>query len=244
MNPIEAESMRIIRQRADLSHLGPLARAVVERVVHATADFDFVETMVVDEVAARTGAEAIAAGATVVCDTRMVASGVTGVDCVVAIDSAGIPEATGAGAIQGVDTPPRVEAPAGGGSPAGALVRTRSAEGIRAVAASYARGAVWVVGCAPTALFELVGLCESGEVEPVLVVGTPVGFVGAAESKERLRAAGIPQISNVGEKGGSAVAAAVVNALVRWVSDSAGGAGDAGRIAGRGDGDEARRGAS
>ncbi|MDQ4067963.1 MAG: precorrin-8X methylmutase, partial [Actinomycetota bacterium] len=67
-----------------------------------------------------------------------------------------------------------------------------------------------VVGCAPTALDEAVL-----RFRPALVVGLPVGFVGAAESKERLRASGLPAISNVGEKGGSAVAAAAVNAVVR-----------------------------
>ncbi|MEV4390240.1 precorrin-8X methylmutase, partial [Micromonospora sp. NPDC049580] len=71
-------------------------------------------------------------------------------------------------------------------------------------------GAVWVVGCAPTALVELLTLNAA----PALVVGLPVGFVGAAESKAALRASGLPGVSNVGEKGGSAVAAAALNALL------------------------------
>ena len=74
---------------------------------------------------------------------------------------------------------------------------------------------MFVVGCAPTALVELVELAAAGRVEPALVVGLPVGFVGAAESKEALGASGLPAVSNVGEKGGSAVAAAAVNALLR-----------------------------
>jgi precorrin-8X/cobalt-precorrin-8 methylmutase len=69
---------------------------------------------------------------------------------------------------------------------------------------------VWVVGCAPTALFELIGL----GVSPALVIGMPVGFVGAAESKAALRASGLPAVSNISEKGGSAVAAAALNALL------------------------------
>jgi precorrin-8X/cobalt-precorrin-8 methylmutase len=73
-------------------------------------------------------------------------------------------------------------------------------------------GAVWVVGNAPTALEAVVDLLD--RIAPVLVVGLPVGFVGAAESKARLRAAGCPSVSNVSEKGGSAVAAAAVNALL------------------------------
>jgi precorrin-8X/cobalt-precorrin-8 methylmutase len=71
-------------------------------------------------------------------------------------------------------------------------------------------GAVWVVGCAPTALYELIDL----DVRPALVVGLPVGFVGAAQSKAALRDSGLPAVSNVSEKGGSAVAAAAVNALL------------------------------
>ena len=69
-----------------------------------------------------------------------------------------------------------------------------------------------MIGCAPTALFELVALGDLAR--PALVVGLPVGFVGAAESKAALRASGLPAVSNVSEKGGSAVAAAALNALL------------------------------
>ena len=92
---------------------------------------------------------------------------------------------------------------------------TRSAAGVRAAARRHPDGAVWVVGCAPTALEELIRLAAAGEVRPAYVIGLPVGFVGAAESKEALRASGLPAVSNVGVKGGSAVAAAACNALVR-----------------------------
>jgi len=77
-----------------------------------------------------------------------------------------------------------------------------------------------VVGCAPTALDEVLDLADRGVFAPALVVGMPVGFVGAAAAKARLRASGLPAISNVGEKGGSAVAAAAVNALVRLAARS------------------------
>ena len=92
---------------------------------------------------------------------------------------------------------------------------TRSAAGIAAAAEAHPDGAVVVVGCAPTALDEVVRRYEAGTFRPALVIGMPVGFVGAAESKERLRASGVPAVSNAGEKGGSAVAAAALNALVR-----------------------------
>ncbi|MCW2778980.1 MAG: precorrin-8X methylmutase, partial [Frankiales bacterium] len=86
----------------------------------------------------------------------------------------------------------------------------RTAAGIRLAYEQVGPGAVWVVGNAPTALFEILAL----DVRPALVVGLPVGFVGAAESKQALRASGLPAVSNVTEKGGSAVAAAALNALL------------------------------
>jgi precorrin isomerase len=92
---------------------------------------------------------------------------------------------------------------------------TRSAAGMAAAAHAHPEGAVVVVGCAPTALDEVVRLHDAGAFRPALVIGMPVGFVGAAESKERLRASDLPAVSNIGEKGGSAVAAAALNALVR-----------------------------
>jgi precorrin-8X/cobalt-precorrin-8 methylmutase len=86
---------------------------------------------------------------------------------------------------------------------------------MRLAAARHPEGAVFAVGCAPTALMELVGLAEAGAMAPALVVGLPVGFVGAAEAKEALRRSGLPAVSNLGEKGGSAAAGAAVNALWR-----------------------------
>ena len=75
-------------------------------------------------------------------------------------------------------------------------------------------GSIYVVGNAPTALMRLVTKIESGEAQPALVIGLPVGFVNAAESKDALMAMDIPYISNIGRKGGSNLAAAVVNALL------------------------------
>ena len=88
---------------------------------------------------------------------------------------------------------------------------TVSAAATRLAFGEAGPGAVWVVGCAPTALEEVL----RRDVVPALVIGLPVGFVGAAASKEALRSSGLPAISNVSEKGGSAVAAAAFNALLR-----------------------------
>ena len=91
---------------------------------------------------------------------------------------------------------------------------TRSAAAMRLAVERHPSDAVFVIGCAPTALFELIDL----DADPALVIGLPVGFVGAAESKQALRDRGLPAVSNIGEKGGSAVAAAALNALVRIAS--------------------------
>lgn len=88
---------------------------------------------------------------------------------------------------------------------------TRSAAGIRAAAARAGPGAVYVIGNAPTALFALLA---EPSAEPALVVGLPVGWVDAVESKQALRDAGLPAVTNRGPKGGSAVAAAALNALL------------------------------
>jgi precorrin-8X/cobalt-precorrin-8 methylmutase len=186
IHPIEAESYRILESRIDLSYLGAASRAVVERVVHASADHEYATSMRLDDDAVAAGVHALRAGAPVVCDVEMVRHGIHGVDAECHLPTTG-----------------------------GDAETTRCALGLRAAAARYPAGAIAVVGCAPTALDEVLDLAERGAFAPALVVGLPVGFVGAAESKARLRATGLPAISNVGEKGGSAVAAAAVNALVR-----------------------------
>ncbi len=183
---IEAESFRILAERVDLSGWGPLSGAVVARVIHASADLDYATTMVADESAVAAGVAALRSGAPVIADVEMVARGICG---------------------------PDVRCHLGNGHAGPGL--TRSAAGMREAAASHAGGALVVVGCAPTALTEVLRLAAEDGFAPALVVGLPVGFVGAAESKAVLRASGLPALSNVGEKGGSAVAAAAVNAMWR-----------------------------
>lgn len=181
VHPIEQESYAILRSRVDTSHLPPLTRAVVERVVHSSADLDYVRDLVADEDQLRAAQRALLAGAPVVADVAMVAAGITSREVICRVRDAPVTDR-----------------------------RTRSAAGIRLALEQVGPGAIWVVGNAPTALFEILAL----NVRPALVVGLPVGFVGAAESKAALRASGLPQVSNVSEKGGSAVAAAAVNALL------------------------------
>jgi precorrin isomerase len=193
IHPIEMESYRILETRVDLSHFDPGPRAIVERVIHASADPEYATSMVADAAAVDAGVHALRAGAPVLCDVEMVRSGIRGVatECCLVDDASADPDGP-----------------------------TRAALGMRVAAAAHPTGAVVVVGCAPTALDEVLALAAGDDFEPALVIGMPVGFVGAAELKARLRASGLPAISNIGEKGGSAVAAAAVNALVRLVAQS------------------------
>jgi precorrin-8X/cobalt-precorrin-8 methylmutase len=180
-----------MRERVDLSHLGPLCRAVVERVIHASADLDYAESLVLDETVLGRGLEAIRDDAPIATDVGMVAAGITARETLCFVSD------------------PRA------GELSGRLGITRSAAGFRVAAEEAGSGAVWVIGNAPTALFELLEL----ETEPALVIGLPVGFVGAAESKEKLIESELPAISNHGPKGGSAVAVAALNALIYYEED-------------------------
>ena len=186
VHPIEVESYRILREMVDLSHLGPLSRAVAERVIHASADPEYAEILVLDEISLATGLRALRDGAPIVTDVGMVAAGITGRETLCFVSD------------------PRA------GELSERLGITRSAAGFRLAAEEVGEGAVWVVGNAPTALFWLMEM----DVRPALVVGLPVGFVGATESKEKLISSGLPTVANHGPKGGSAVAAAAVNALL------------------------------
>ena len=190
-HPIERQSYRILRSLIDLSHLPPLSRTVTERVIHASADLDYAETLVLDESALRRGHEALRGGATVVADVTMVASGVASATVLCLV---GDPRTRARARVERL---------------------TRSAAGFRLAAAEVGPGAVWVVGNAPTALVELLRLAP----DPALVIGLPVGFVGAAESKAALAASGLPCLTNRGAKGGSAVAAAALNALLYHESE-------------------------
>ncbi len=186
-HPIEQESYRILRSRIDLSHLPPLSRAVTERVIHAAADLSFGTSLVLDEEALERGRAALLTGARIVTDARMVAVGITSREPWVPLSD---PRTAARAAADGT---------------------TRSAAAMRIAADEVGPGAVWVVGNAPTALFSLL---EHPPPEPALVVGLPVGFVGASEAKAALAASGLPCVANVGERGGSAVAVAAVNALL------------------------------
>jgi precorrin-8X/cobalt-precorrin-8 methylmutase len=159
-------------------------------MVHATADESFAHTARVGTRVVEAAVGALNRGAAVICDVRMVLAGITSVR-------------------NGVCYLDRVLA-----APPGS---TRSAAAIDAAAEDHPDGALWVIGSAPTALRRVLELCRAERLRPAAVIGLPVGYVGAAESKAALWASPLRPIAitNVGERGGSPVAAAVVNALGR-----------------------------
>jgi len=186
VHPIERRSYEILRGRADTSSLPHWTRAVVERVIHASADLDYLGDLVCDEAALAAGARALRDGAAVVADSAMTAAGITARAAVCRI------------ADRRAEALTRV------------LGITRAAAGIRVAGGEVGPGAVWVIGTAPTALEDLLARGPA----PALVIGLPVGFVGAVEAKQALRDSGLPALTNRSEKGGAAVAAAALNALL------------------------------
>jgi precorrin-8X/cobalt-precorrin-8 methylmutase len=191
VHPIEVQSYRIMRGLVDLSAWPDRDRDVVERMIHATADESFAESARIGQDAVSRACEALRDGAPVIADAAMVAAGIGGgrATCFLA------------------DVP---VAPAG---------TTRAAAAIELAVERHATGAVWVIGNAPTALFALLAAHAEGRVDPAAVIGLPVGYVGAAESKAALWASALAEraITNVGRRGGSPVAAGAVNALLRLV---------------------------
>ena len=186
-DPAEEESYRILRSRIDLSRLPKYSRDVTERVIYASADFDYATDLVCDEEALAVAVDALAAGAPVVADGAMVAAGITGCPVVCKI---GEPLTARLARTVGISVP---------------------AAAIRLSFGEVGSGAVWVVGCSPAALTEIL----TRGVEPAFVIGLPVGFVAAAAAKDALRASGIRSVSNVSEKGGAVAAAAALEALLR-----------------------------
>lgn len=186
LSPVTAESYRILRSRLDLSRLPRFSRDVMERVIHATADFDYFTDLVCEEEWLAEGVAALAEGAPVVADTAMVAAGITGSPVVCKIGEPLTQRLARSAAI------------------------SRAAAAVRLAFGEVGPGAIWIVGGGAAALTEIL----SRRVEPAFVVGLPVGLVGSAEAKDALRSSGLRSVSNVSEKGGPAVAVAAFGALL------------------------------
>ncbi len=195
---IEDRSFEIIDELADLSRFSSAETALVKRVIHATGDPSFVDLLAWSPDAIDAAAAALRSGAPIVTDVNMVRAGISqqrlarfgsSVHCSIAD-----PEIAEEARSRGL---------------------TRSIVAVEKAVREYP-GAVFAFGNAPTALFRLLELVDAGEARPAAVVGVVVGFVGAAESKEALMARQTPPwISCRGNKGGSNVAASIVNALLK-----------------------------
>jgi precorrin-8X/cobalt-precorrin-8 methylmutase len=192
---IYARSFAIIRAEARLARFPPVEERVAVRIVHACGMVDVADDVAFTPGFGATAAAALAAGAPILCDARMVAEGVT---------RARLPAAN--------------EVICTLGDPRTAALAERRGTTRSAAAMELWRerldGAVVAIGNAPTALFRLLEMMDEAPARPAAVIGLPVGFVGAAESKDALMADGrVPALIVRGRRGGSAMAAAAVNAL-------------------------------
>ncbi len=200
---IEEKSMLIIDQILGdkKAKFSSLEIPLLKRVIHTTADFEYADLLAFSPGAIEAGLAHMQEGSRViVADTNMIAAGVnkkllagfdSSVQCFVALEET------------------RQEAAANG--------LTRSMVNIRRAVEKYPR-AIFAIGNAPTALYELLRLVGEQKAAPALVIGVPVGFVEAEESKEELIKSKLPYISVRGRKGGSTVAVAIINALLRMAA--------------------------
>ena len=175
---------------------------IVRRVIHTSADFEWQTMIRLHPHAVAAGVAAIRAGCLVVTDTNMARVGIRRRDL----------EPFG-GSVRCYMTDPRVAQTADREG----MTRAKAAVDL---AVAEIDGGIYVVGNAPTALLRLIERMDAGDARPALVVGVPVGFVNAAESKALLLERDVPCITNVGRKGGSNVAAAVVNALILMAGEA------------------------
>jgi precorrin-8X/cobalt-precorrin-8 methylmutase len=198
---IQHESFRIIEQECGAHGLSPEAWLVARRVIHSTGDFEFAQLLRFHPEAFTAASEAIAGGEDILTDVEMVRMGIQGM----------AQRRHGLRVRCHLNEPEvRLEAQAKG--------ITRSAQGILR-GLRRRRVGICVIGNAPTALRAVIAACAvSDRIRPRLIIGVPVGFVDAAESKLALsRTEAVPWIACLGRKGGSAVAAGIVNALLEWV---------------------------
>ncbi len=194
---IEQKSFEIIQRELGPRPWTEAEAKIITRIIHTTADFSFADVTELSPGVIESAIASLRSGCGIVTDTNMAKAGINknlltrlGIEVSCFIDR------------------PEVE------EESRTLGITRAMVAMR-VAAQNPSNRIFAIGNAPTALFELISLYEKGEIKPTAVIGVPVGFVGAAEAKEALRHTSIPYIITRGRKGGSNVAAAVVNALLR-----------------------------
>jgi precorrin-8X/cobalt-precorrin-8 methylmutase len=197
---IYRQSFAIIRKEADLGGIPADLEKLAVRVIHASGMVDVARDLLFSPGAGAAGRHAIAAGAPILCDARMVAEGVTRArlpadnKVICTLDDPSVPAL------------------------AKRMGNTRSAAAME-LWRPYLAGAVVAIGNAPTSLFRLLEMLDDGAPKPALILGFPVGFVGAAESKAALAedSRGVPFVAVRGRRGGSAMTAAAINALATEV---------------------------
>lgn len=193
---IEKRSFEIITDILGDTKLNPENELVIKRVIHTTADFEYVQNLVFSDHAVRKGIEALRNGCDIVTDTQMAKSGINKtilgklggqVHCFMS-DADVAAEAKERGITRAIVSMER--------------------------AAKLPKPCIFAIGNAPTALISLYEQMEAGKLNPALIIGVPVGFVNVVESKEMIIESGVPHIVARGRKGGSNVAAAICNAML------------------------------
>ncbi|MEK6765101.1 MAG: precorrin-8X methylmutase [Planctomycetota bacterium] len=197
------ESFDIIDNLVDLGNIPETSRPIVRRVIHATGDTDYADNLIISPMAVEAAVNAISAGKSIITDVNMVKAGI----------NAKVIDRFGGKIICRIADEVVAQ-------------KARESNKTRAITSmqeslSDISGGIVVIGNAPTAVFSIIDIIRREGVVPALVIAVPVGFVKAAESKEALmtfldnkKDIQIPYIVNIGRKGGSAVAVAIVNALI------------------------------
>ena len=192
---IETESFRRIEAQVGDPGLSPAEWAVVRRMIHTTGDFEYLDNVRFHARAIAAGLTALGQGRPVVTDTRMLQAGI----------GTGRLSSLGVEIICLMDDPEVAQEARDKGLTRAVVAMERTLP--------RAAGGIVAIGNAPTALLSLLELLAAGAPPPALIVGVPVGFVNAAESKEALARQDVPFITSLGNKGGSTVAASIINAL-------------------------------
>lgn len=193
---IEKRSFEIITELLGERVLDPENEAVIKRVIHTSADFDYADTLIFSEHAVSKGIAALRSGCDIVTDTQMAKAGI----------NKRILESLG-GEVHCFMSDPDVAAEAKSRGVTRAMVSMEKA-------AKLPKPCIYAIGNAPTALFTLRELLDAGKLNAVLIIGVPVGFVNVVESKELILNTDIPHIVARGRKGGSTIAAAICNAML------------------------------
>ena len=198
---IEDESMQIIENEIGSHSYNEQEWPIVRRIIHSTADFDFARDnkIIFQKNAVQSGLDALKNGCSIIVD----------VNGIVGLMNKQNPKDFGNNVICNISKPSLIEA-------SKKENKTRAQMSMR-IAKEDMNGGIVVIGNAPTALLEVMEMVKEGITKPALVIGIPVGFVSAVESKEELAKMDIPFITNQGRKGGSPCASAIVNALYKLV---------------------------